>query len=217
MRYLLPALFSLACLPAQAQQAPTVTFGLKAGASLASLTNRDLQSTSNRRYLWGFHAGLMGNYVLGRGFSLQAEALYSQKGVRDALSAGLAGYEDHLRLHYLDLLALARFRSQGFYFEVGPQLGVLLTARDQVTVPTVTTHEQTVTDSFHRLELGVGSGLPAGQRARYRPAHQCRPAERAEHQPLRHGCAQQYVPAVPNLSVLPQALKIPAHHGAFSC
>jgi hypothetical protein len=159
MRYLLPALFSLACLPAQAQQAPTVTFGLKAGASLASLTNRDLQSTSNRRYLWGFHAGLTGNYVLGRGFSLQAEALYSQKGVRDALSAGLAGYEDHLRLHYLDLLALARFRSQGFYFEVGPQLGVLLTARDQVTVPTVTTHEQTVTDSFHRLELGVGSGV----------------------------------------------------------
>ena len=164
------ALFSCACLPAHAQQAPAFTLGLKGGASLASLTNRNLQSS---HYLWGFHTGLTGNYALSRGFSLQAEALYSQKGVGDEVSAGGASYEDRLRLHYLDLPVLIRFQAKGGYFGFGPQLGLLLSARDHSDLPGHGASDEPVTDSFHRVELGLvsdigyqlASGLGIGLRA----------------------------------------------------
>ena len=158
MRYLpiALALFSCVCLTAQAQQAPAFTFGLKSGASLAGLANRNLQSS---HYLWGLYTGLTGNYILAHGFSLQAEALYSQKGVGDDVRAGGVTYAQRLRLHYLDLPMLVRFRAQGGYFEVGPQLGVLLSARDHSELPGYGASDETVTDGFHRVDLGLVSSI----------------------------------------------------------
>lgn len=150
------ALLLLVGLTAQAQQMPAFTFGLKGGASLTSLTNRNLESS---RYLWGFHAGLTGNYALTTNFSLQIEGLYSQKGVRDDSYVRGTSYAERLRLHYLDAPLLVRFRAAGAYFEVGPQLGLLLSAHNYVDSPTASTPDLVVTSDYHRVDLGLASGI----------------------------------------------------------
>lgn len=161
---LLPGLLATTPLAAQAQQSvPTFTFGLKGGASLTNLTNRSLESN---RDLWGFHAGVTVARTLTQLFALQAELLYSQKGTRDEVVVGSAHYDNHQRLHYLDLPVLARLRVGNAYLEAGPQLGLLLLARGHYEGPGPGVGDDTVSDYFNWVDLGyavgVGYQVPGG-------------------------------------------------------
>ena len=150
-------LFLAPTVVAQAQQpAPALTFGVKAGASLTSLTNRNLESS---RYLAGFHAGITSNFAFTPAFSLQAEALYSQKGVRDDLRVSRVQYDNRQRLHYLDVPLLARLHAGDAFVEVGPQFGVLLAARGHYEGPGTETGDETVTDYFNRVDVGYAAGI----------------------------------------------------------
>ncbi|NML65151.1 PorT family protein [Hymenobacter sp. RP-2-7] len=162
MRNLLPfplALLAAAPLAAQAQQAtPSLAVGLKGGASLTSLTNRSLASN---RDLCGFHAGVTATRTFTRTFALQAELLYSQKGTRDEVVVGSTHYDNRQRLHYLDLPVVARLHVGNAYLEAGPQLGLLLLARGHYEGPGpgAGAGDQTVSDYFHRVDLGYVAGI----------------------------------------------------------
>jgi hypothetical protein len=149
-------LLALAPLAAQAQWSPSpFSFGLKGGVAITSLTNRQLESS---RYLLGFHGGITASRAFTPAFALQAELLYSQKGVRDDIFANGTHYDNQQRLHYLDLPVVARLRAGNAFVEAGPQLGVLLVARTHYELTAGPT-EDTVTDYFNRVDIGYVAGI----------------------------------------------------------
>lgn len=157
---LLSALAGLAGLavPAQGQ---TIRYGLKAGVSLARLTNF---GTTNVRNQLGATAGLIADVALSEKLALHPELLFSQKGLRTE-DTGLGGFSSSLqfRVNYLDLPVLLRLRAGSFFAEAGPQAGYLLTAkntetRGSGTVPT-TTVTRTGTAGLRRLDLGYVLGI----------------------------------------------------------
>ncbi len=102
---------------------PSVSLGLKAGASLTSFAGADAKVYDNR---FGFHAGVFANIGLTKLFAFQPELLYSQKG---------ANYDNvtdvSQRLHYIDVPLAFHVNSGGLFFEAGPQVGFLVGAKYQ--------------------------------------------------------------------------------------
>lgn len=92
-------------------------FGMKAGVSLTNFT------PTNNDYKFGFHGGLLADFGISRIFSIHPELLYSMKGEK------FASFDNATQtMHYIDLPVLARIQTKGFFFEAGPQLGVLVAA-----------------------------------------------------------------------------------------
>jgi hypothetical protein len=123
-----------------------VSLGLKAGASLTNLTGRD--ATAND-YRFGFHGGVFANIGLTSLFAFQPELLYSQKGgnynnLTDA----------SLRLHYIDVPLAFHVNTGGLFFEAGPQVGFLVTAKSQAG--SVSTD---VKNSYNSVDFGYLFGL----------------------------------------------------------
>jgi hypothetical protein len=125
-----------------------VSLGLKAGASLTNLTGRDAIATAND-YRFGFHGGVFANIGLTSLFAFQPELLYSQKGGNYKNLADAS-----LRLHYIDVPLAFHVNTGGLFFEAGPQVGFLVTAKNQVG--SVSTD---VKNSFNTVDFGYLFGL----------------------------------------------------------
>jgi hypothetical protein len=100
--------------------AQEVTFGVKAGVNFASLGGDDSDGLDG---LTSFHVGGVVNIGVSEKFSVQPELLYSAQG---------ASYDGgDLKLDYLNVPVLAKFMvAEGFSIEVGPQVGFILSAKD---------------------------------------------------------------------------------------
>lgn len=102
----------------------SVSLGIKAGASLTNFVGEDAKNGFDNRF--GFHAGIFANIGFAKLFAFQPELIYSQKG------AHLAGNNDAgYRLHYVDVPLAFHVNTDGFFFEAGPQVGVLVAAQAQ--------------------------------------------------------------------------------------
>jgi hypothetical protein len=124
----------------------SVALGLKAGASLTNLTGADAKNTDN---LFGFHAGVFANIGLTRLFAFQPELIYSQKGYK------LNGVNDFSqRLHYVDVPLAFHVNTGGLFFEAGPQVGFLVSAKVKGGSATTTN-----TDSYNSVDFGYLFGL----------------------------------------------------------
>jgi len=99
-----------------------VSLGIKAGASLTNLVGPDANFDSR----FGFHAGVFANIGFAKLFAFQPELLYSQKGAHFTNNSD-AGY----RLHYVDVPLAFHVNTDGFFFELGPQVGVLVAAKKE--------------------------------------------------------------------------------------
>jgi hypothetical protein len=106
-----------------AVHAQGIKFGVKAGASLTSLTGSDSDGTKNK---FGFNGGFLANFGINDMFSIQPEVLYSNKGSK------FDGGQNNLRLalNYIDVPVLAKIAtgSTGLFFELGPQVGFRVAA-----------------------------------------------------------------------------------------
>ena len=111
---------------ARSQASSGPSLGVKAGGSLSTLTNTDDIAYES---IYGYHAGVFANLTLSRHFAFQPELLYSQKGAKYPAAPGILATR---RLHYADLPLLFHVNANGFFLEAGPQVGVLLAARDKV-------------------------------------------------------------------------------------
>lgn len=123
-----------------------VSLGLKAGASLTNLTGADAKGADN---LFGFHAGVFANVGLTRLFAFQPEFIYSQKGYT---LRNVADYSQ--RLHYLDVPLAFHVNTGGLFFEAGPQVGFLISAKSRNG--SVTTAN---TASYNSVDFGYLFGL----------------------------------------------------------
>ena len=138
--------------------------GAKGGLGLSKSTGSNSDNFKNYSCLGG---GLMVDIAFSDLLSLHPELLFSQKGTQYEVAIGnytSATETGKVRLNYLDLPVLLRVKASGFFFEFGPQLGVLLgrsTARF-LTVPgggplLISTSTNTV--GARNVDFGYVAGL----------------------------------------------------------
>lgn len=124
-----------------------VSLGLKAGATLTSFVGAD--TGNNFDYRFGFLAGGFANIGFARLFAFQPEIIYSQKG------ANLSGSSDiGVRLHYIDVPLAFHVNTDGFFFEAGPQVGFLVSARAQHG-----SASSDATSAYKSVDFGYLAGL----------------------------------------------------------
>jgi Outer membrane protein beta-barrel domain len=100
-----------------------IQFGLKAGANLANLSGSD--ATGSKMNV-GFHGGGLVAIPVFSGFSVQPELVYSGQGAK------VTNVDGNFTLNsgYLNIPVLFKYNHpSGFFAELGPQLGFLLSAK----------------------------------------------------------------------------------------
>jgi hypothetical protein len=115
--------------------AQSIGGGVKGGLSLADVPNItngvDAASDILERRI-GYAVGGFVAIGLGYGFSIQPEALYTQKGVGASAPGGTASSEFRLKADYVDVPILGRFTFgkglRGYVF-AGPSLNFLISAK----------------------------------------------------------------------------------------
>lgn len=154
-------------LAASSAHAQSLKFGVKAGANLSNLAG-NVVNQDQYKNRWGFQGGVLLNIGLVDGdfFSIQPEVLYSQKGFRYADQV-IAGYRNtgNVRYDYLDVPLLFKIKTQGVFFEVGPQYSYLMNvSTDRVqtlngsTIGTAGSGTSNL-DNVNRNELGYVGGI----------------------------------------------------------
>ncbi|MGI4835933.1 MAG: porin family protein [Janthinobacterium lividum] len=139
--------------PAQAQyrgRGGNVSLGLKVGGTLTSFVGADTKNAAGNTiydYRFGFLAGGFVNIGFARLFAFQPEILYSQKGAKDDKDQGA-------RLQYIDVPLAFHLNTDGFFFEAGPQVGFLTSARYQSGSASVS-----VIDGYKTVDFGYLAGL----------------------------------------------------------
>jgi hypothetical protein len=169
--FLAAALLTGAALTAApAAHAQGIRLGLKAGANYSNLAG-DVTDEDRYKSKFGPHGGLMLNIgLLDDGFlSLQPELLYSQKGFKYAdteftLLGDKYKYTGKVNFNYLDVPVLFKINADGLFFEAGPQIGYLLSVKDDVKFTkngnVVNSSENySDLDNVNRVELGYAAGL----------------------------------------------------------
>ncbi|NML63998.1 PorT family protein [Hymenobacter sp. RP-2-7] len=164
-------LLAAAGLLAGSAQAQSLKFGLKAGANLSNLSG-NLTNQDQYKNRFGFQGGVMLNIGLVDKdfFSIQPEVLYSQKGFRYAdqsftVLGNTYRNSGNVRYDYLDVPVLLKIKTQGVFFEAGPQYSYLMnitTNRQQTLNGNVQGTAGSGTsnlDNVNRNELGYAAGL----------------------------------------------------------
>jgi hypothetical protein len=130
-----------------------VSFGLKGGVNFASITGDD---TDNLSGLTSFHFGALVNIPVSENFSVQPELLYSAQGAEYGMSEG---YDGKFKLGYLNIPVLAKIEvTNGLSVEAGPQIGLLLSAKDEYKSPG-DSGEDDIKDDVKGLDFALALGL----------------------------------------------------------
>ncbi|RYU83807.1 porin family protein [Hymenobacter persicinus] len=139
---ILAALLGALSLTAQAQ----IKLGVKAGGSLTNFAGKP----NGSGYLVGAHGGLVSNLLLNDFLSLQGEALVSMKGdeFKNVTNA------PKTRLLYADVPLLLKVYADGLFFEGGPQVGFLLSAKQGNEGSSTDLNKQ-----FRAVDFGYVAGL----------------------------------------------------------
>ncbi len=98
-----------------------VGFGLKAGLNISTVRGDEDEGVKS---LIGANGGLFANIPAGTNFAVQPELVYSMEGAK------LDGSDFKIHLDYVNIPLLAQYRNpSGFYAELGPQIGILTSAK----------------------------------------------------------------------------------------
>lgn len=140
-----------------------VAFGVKAGLNVSS-TSTPVESSFSS--LTGMHIGAFVAVPLTSKFTFQPELLYSMQGFKEhnTKSSGSAIYDSELKLNYVSVPLVFQYQfEQKFYAELGPQIDVLMSAKNTLTstylyTNTTTTRESDVKNYSKSLVFGVDFG-----------------------------------------------------------
>jgi len=104
-------------------------FGAKAGVNFAYISGDLTDDLDSRTSL---HIGVMAEFEISDKFSFQPELLYSGQGAKYSESESGYSYESTTKLDYLNIPLMAKYYvAEGFSLEAGPQVGFLLSAKDE--------------------------------------------------------------------------------------
>lgn len=119
-------------------------FGIKGGLNLTTLSG-DTAGLDSRTAI---HFGLMSEFIITEKFSVQPELLYSGQGAR--------ADGESLKLDYLILPIMGKYYiADGLSLEVGPQFGLLLSAKTEFDGE----DDLDIKDEFRDFDFGVNFGL----------------------------------------------------------
>ena len=138
------------------------TYGAKAGVNISTLALDPDGGGDGYKNQLGLVAGVFAVKRLSGRLDLQPEGLFSMKGA----SADVTGASANVRLDYIDVPVLIRYRIQGsdrrsIHVFGGPSFNFLLRARS-ISDLGDTKIEQDVTDDVERFELAVVGGVGVG-------------------------------------------------------
>jgi hypothetical protein len=124
--------FAIALVTFSFAHAQEVSYGLKAGLNYSNWSFSNEEGDFESRL--SFHVGGVVELALSDKFSVQPEILYSSVGAQMDLSevTARAASDDKVvyALDYLSIPVMAKYYvAEGFSLEVGPQIGVLLSAK----------------------------------------------------------------------------------------
>lgn len=106
-------------------QSPHTEFGIKGGLNISDLhssTDYDYNSKAS------FNLGLLAHIHLTKEIAVQPEVLYSGQGV----NYSVGNTEHHANINYINIPVLLQYMiADGFRLQTGPQLGLLLSAKDK--------------------------------------------------------------------------------------
>ena len=123
-------------------------FGIKAGATAAKFGQE--QINWDTKYRW--HAGLLAHLHISDHFAIQPELFYSAQGSEHVI----VGSNTQIELGYLQLPVLFQYMTgSGFRFQGGPQIGLLLNAKQQLNGGPKTD----VKDSFKKTDFSLTAGI----------------------------------------------------------
>lgn len=115
--------------------AQKINFGIKGGLNIAQVKGLDAQGSDR---ITDYNFGFQVEMPISEKFSFQPELLYSGQG-------------SSINLNYLNMPLMGKYYlTKGFSLEAGPQVGYLLSAKNNNT---------NVKSSFHKFDFGVNFGL----------------------------------------------------------
>lgn len=120
-------------------------YGLKAGINFAELWGEDALPQSDRKV--GYSFGVYATYKISKEWKIQPEVIWSLQG-EDSKESG------RYKISYLNIPVMLKWTENRFYYELGPQLG-LLTINTTKSVPDELKLENL--DTFD-LSLNIGLG-----------------------------------------------------------
>jgi len=130
----------------------TARLGLKAGANFSTISGDD---TDNVKTLTAFHVGGVAEVPVSDNFSVQPELLYSSQGAKYEESEG---YDGKFKFDYINVPVMAKFNvSNGLSLEAGPQVGFLMSAKDEYN-STGDSGEEDIKDFVKGLDFGLNIG-----------------------------------------------------------
>ncbi|MET3036557.1 porin family protein [Chryseobacterium sp. NRRL B-14859] len=152
-----------------AQQTPStnpVTFGVKGGMNVSSLSNGADLSDSKSKI--GFNAGVFATIPVASNFSVQPEVIYNDLGskvTREYTVLGNTYRNEYSRnLGYVAVPVMFQYNATPeFFLEAGPEFGFLVSAKDKFKSSTnnnnnssqITTLNK---DDFQTFNFGIGIG-----------------------------------------------------------
>ena len=127
--------------------------GLKTGLNVASISGDETENLSSRT---GFFFGGFAELCVSNDFAIQPELLYSMQGAEYTMSEG---YDGKFKLDYLNVPVMAKVKvTDELYFEAGPQVGILLSAKDEFA-SSGDSGEEDIKDEIKGVDFGANVGV----------------------------------------------------------
>lgn len=136
-------------------------FGLKAGATFATLRGDDAENFEHRV---GYTFGGMYQHHFTQKVGIQTELLYTSKGAINEYRTDGNTVEDKYRLNYLDLPVMLHLTTGRVFVDLGPQISFMAKARRITDVEpdggnSTTTVKTNITDNPYALDYSLVAGI----------------------------------------------------------
>lgn len=119
-------------------------YGIKAGINFAELWGEDALPESDRKV--GYSFGLYATYKISKHLKLQPEVIWSLQGENSEKSG-------RYKISYINIPLMLKWNESKFYYELGPQLGVL-TINTAKSVP-----EELKLKEFETFDFSLNTGF----------------------------------------------------------
>lgn len=142
-------------------KAQGVSFGLKAGMTASTMKASTSMEGFDFKSKIGFYAGAIAEIGVSENFAVQPEVYYEMLGAKMKVDYGEGSMEGQSDLGYVSIPLLAKYRNQGFSAFLGPQIGILISAKGKSDGETEDIKDQFNSTDFAGV-VGVGYTLTNG-------------------------------------------------------
>jgi hypothetical protein len=146
-----------------AMQAQEIKYGLKVGMNVANL-NVDEAGFPSTSSIVNIHIGGFAEIMLNKKLAFQPELLYSAQGAKfdylfDDGAGTLYDTENTFKLSYINIPLMIKYYPESkFFFEAGPQVGFLTSAKLKVNVTGFGSDTQNIDEAFKSIDFGLNLG-----------------------------------------------------------